>query len=540
MSLPREQAPQDWRSAGLVPHEYLPATGLARQELVLLHGWGCNRDIWRPLLVHLRPWANITLLDIPGCAPGLAADDLQSTLDDILACAPRQAIYVGWSLGGQLALALADRAPARVTALVTLCSNPRFVARGDWPGMSAAAFQLFCDGVKADPAAGLQRFQALQVQGAGEPRSLLRRLRQPSQQGEKTVSAELLVGLSWLETLDQRSLLGELRQPQLHLLAEKDALVPALAPSISQLSPTARVRVLEASSHLVPLEAPLGVAGELETFLASTGELQATGRVSPHLAKKEVADSFSRAAVSYDSAAHLQREVGEQLLALLARRMLTPEAVVDLGCGTGFFRGELEARFPGAHYIGLDIALGMVRYARDRGSPDNGWAVGDAESLPLASGSVDLVFSSLAIQWCDRPEHLFAELGRVLKPGGLCVFTSLGPDTLQELRSAWAAVDSYQHVNTFVPVSELQAAAARVPGIQLALQQQAFVTHYERVRELLDELKAIGAHNMNPDRPAGLTSRRSLQGMLKAYEKYRSGGKLPATYDVVFGTLENT
>ena len=86
------------------------------------------------------------------------------------------------------------------------------------------------------------------------------------------------------------------------------------------------------------------------------------------------------------------------------------------------------------------------------------WLVADAEALPLVNDSVDLVFSSLALQWCYRPDHLFAELARVLKPGGICVFTSLGPDTLRELRAAWAAVDAHQHVNAFLPAGEL------VPG----------------------------------------------------------------------------
>ena len=143
------------------------------------------------------------------------------------------------------------------------------------------------------------------------------------------------------------------------------------------------------------------------------------------------------------------------------------------------------------------------------------------------------------MQWCDRPDHLFAELTRVLAPGGLCVFTSLGPATLQELRAAWAAVDSYQHVNTFIPTAALSEAAARVPGVNLEMEQVAFSTYYQRVRDLLDELKALGAHNMNRNRPAGLASRRALQGMLKAYEACRHEGRLPATYDVIFGTLEH-
>jgi malonyl-CoA O-methyltransferase len=198
----------------------------------------------------------------------------------------------------------------------------------------------------------------------------------------------------------------------------------------------------------------------------------------------------------------------------------------------------LRARYPHARYLGLDIASGMVHFARSRCRADCDWLVADAEALPLASESIDLAFSSLAVQWCARPEHLFAELARVLRPGGLCVFTTLGPDTLHELRSAWAAVDAHQHVNTFLPAASLRAAAGGIPGTALTLQERAFSMDYVRVRELLDELKALGAHNMNRSRPAGLTSRRALQGMLQAYETSRSNGMLPATYAVIFGVLE--
>jgi malonyl-CoA O-methyltransferase len=256
------------------------------------------------------------------------------------------------------------------------------------------------------------------------------------------------------------------------------------------------------------------------------------------LEKKEVAASFSRAAAAYDSVARLQRDVGNHLLSSLSQWQGEPATVLDLGCGTGFFCSELQLRYPEAQYVGLDIAEGMVKYARGRGGAHCDWLVADAEALPLANESVDLVFSSLALQWCYRPEHLFSELARVLRPGGLCVFTSLGPDTLCELRSAWAAVDAHQHVNSFLPAGELVAAAGRISSIDMSLESRAFRMEYARVRDLLDELKTLGAHNMNRRRPAGLTSRRALQGMLHAYEGARSDGLLPATYDVIFGVLK--
>ncbi|MCB1678767.1 MAG: malonyl-ACP O-methyltransferase BioC [Halioglobus sp.] len=521
--------------------EYLPATRAARQHLVLLHGWGANREIWRPLLVHLRPWADITLVDIPGCAPGLAPSqqpELDAVLAALSACTAGPAVYVGWSLGGQLAIELALRDSARVSAVITICSNPRFVATDTWPGMSGEVFDGFCASAVADPAAALRRFDGLQVAGATRPRALLRQLHS---QCRGDGGPGLLAGLDWLRQLDHRAHLPALARSQLHLLAQRDTLVPAaVAPALRALlraASGAQVIELPACSHVAPLECAPELAARAREFLQRSELLEKTPVKPAARAKQEVADSFSRAAQRYDSAAALQRDVGTQLLENLRHQPLEPARVLDLGCGTGHFFTALDARFPRAQYIGLDLAMGMVIYARGRNGPGGQWLVGDAESLPLAAGSVDLVFSSLALQWCDDLGALFAEIARVLRPGGRCVFATLGPGTLRELRDAWAAVDAYQHVNDFASPAELREIARGVPGLNLSLRVRHYRMQYRRVGELLAELKTLGAHNMNRQRPAGLASRRALQGMLQAYENWRENGRLPASYEVLFGEL---
>jgi malonyl-CoA O-methyltransferase len=526
-------------------YEFLPATGGgAQQSLVLLHGWGSNREVWRPLLCALRNWADITLLDLPGCAPGDepgSAPALSSLLEGIFDCSPQQAVYVGWSLGGQLAMALALIAPQRVTAVVTICSNPAFIATQDWPGMDREVFGEFRTRARENPTAALGRFDALQVTGASRPRQLLRDLQRL---GRSPAASQLLAGLDWLETLDHRESLRSVPSPQLHLLAEADALVPVsvarcIEARLTNVS-SAEVRLLPNTSHLAPLEAPWEIAGEVRSFLGESGLLLAAADELPALQKKDVAASFTRAAATYDTVAHLQREVGEQLLMRLDKSEPVPARVLDLGCGTGHFRPALRQRYPQAQYVGLDIAAGMVDRARNHCRDESIWLVADAEAMPLASESIDLVFSSLAVQWCLRPEQVFAELARILKPGGKCVFTTLGPKTLWELRESWAAVDTYQHVNTFLPASGLQRAASRTPGITLHLESQLMRLDYAGVRELLDELKGLGAHNLNRGRPAGLGSRRALLGMLQSYERHRSQGVLPATYEVIYGAMEKS
>lgn len=525
--------------------EFLPATGgAAQQSLVLLHGWGGNREVWRPLLSALRNWADITLLELPGCAPDNdveSAPPLSSLLAGILDCSPQRAVYVGWSLGGQLAVALAALAPERVVALVTICSNPSFIAVDDWPGMDRAVFRDFRASAFDNPAAALRRFDTLQVTGSSRPRQLLRDLQRL---GRGAGANQLLAGLEWLETLDHRESLSSLPPPQLHLLAEEDALVPISVRHCIEARLTsasyAEVRLIPNTSHLAPLEAPLEIARDLRSFLGDSGLLHAAADELPALQKKDVAASFSRAAATYDTVARLQREVGERLLSYLGRSQRVPARVLDLGCGTGHFRHALRMHYPQAQYVGLDIAAGMVEHARNHCRDDSAWLVADAEALPLAGESIDLVFSSLAVQWCLRPEHVFAELARVLRPGGKCVFTTLGPQTLCELREAWAAVDTHQHVNSFLPQSALHRAACRVPGITLQLESQLMHLEYDGVRDLLDELKALGAHNINRGRPAGLTSRRALLEMLQTYERHRARGLLPATYEVIYGVVEKS
>jgi malonyl-CoA O-methyltransferase len=499
--------------------EYLPASGLARQELVLLHGWGASREVWRPTLAALRDWANVTLLDIPGAAPGCGEElpSLENLLQAIVDSVSDQAVLVGWSLGGQLAIEIARQWPERVAGIVTVCTSPCFQSLEDWPGMSREQLESFRASVAESPSQTLRRFASLQVQGCRNPRTLLRRL-QAGKVAEP--GAAVAAGLAWLAQLDQRETCRSLDIPQLHLQAADDGLLPPGLPDSLEalLSDTtvAEVGRLADAGHPAPLQVGQEIAARCHDFLDRTGLLGA------------------------DSVALLQRDVGTELLGELDRVSLEPAHILDLGSGTGYFHPHLQQRFPGATYTGLDLAAGMVAYAREHHPAANHWLVADAEALPLAAGTVDLVFSSLALQWCYRPELLFAELGRVLRPGGRCVFTSLGPDTLRELRSAWAAVDEHQHVNRFLPAEELQQAADRVDGVSLRLRARPYCMQYRQVRELLNELKTLGAHNVNRNRPAGLTGRRALQGMLRDYEAFRQEGLLPASYEVYFGILEKS
>lgn len=252
--------------------------------------------------------------------------------------------------------------------------------------------------------------------------------------------------------------------------------------------------------------------------------------------KRQVAASFSRAAASYDSVAQLQRDVGHTLLARLPLAF-APCRWLDMGCGTGYFSRVLGDRLPASHGVALDIAEGMLNHARPLGGATH-FIAGDAERLPLQAASCDLIFSSLAVQWCANFDAVLSEAYRVLRPGGVLAFASLCVGTLDELRESWRAADGLVHVNRFRTFEAYQQLCAASGLRAVSLERLPHVLHYPDVRSLTHELKALGAHNLNPGRPGGLTGRARIVALVDAYEQFRQAQGLPATYQVVYAVLE--
>lgn len=258
--------------------------------------------------------------------------------------------------------------------------------------------------------------------------------------------------------------------------------------------------------------------------------------------KMQARRSFESAAAAYDQAAALQQEVGQRLTQRLGLVKMQPDRILDLGSGTGHCIPDLFARYKKAQVVALDIALPMLEHARKRGR----WLrrprciCADAERLPFADSSFDLVFSNLMLQWCVELETVFAELQRVLRPGGLLLFTSFGPDTLSELRGSWQQVDGYSHVNAFPDMHDVGDALVRARFADPVMDVERITVTYPDVWKLMRELKQIGAHNVTAGRPRGLTGKARMQRLVGAYEQYRSQGVLPASYEIVNGHAWST
>ena len=212
-----------------------------------------------------------------------------------------------------------------------------------------------------------------------------------------------------------------------------------------------------------------------------------------------------------------------------------------MGCGTGYASFALQKRFKQAQIYALDLAMPMLQVMRSQTSLLSRFKNrlhmlgGDAERLPLPDRSVDLVYSSLTIQWINDIDRVLSEFRRVLKPGGMLLFSTFGPDTLKELRLSWQAVDAYSHVSPFLDMHDIGDAMLRAYLAEPVMDVENFTMTYADVFKLMRDLKAIGAHNVTSGRARGLTGKRRMQQLEQEYEQFRRDTVLPASYEVVYG-----
>jgi malonyl-CoA O-methyltransferase len=242
-----------------------------------------------------------------------------------------------------------------------------------------------------------------------------------------------------------------------------------------------------------------------------------------------VRSAFNKASGQYDAHAFLQKEIANRLDAKLDVISGESNIILDLGAGTGLLSKQLSKRFPDSQLICLDFAQLSLK-----NNPSNNKICADAYQLPLANNSVDMVISSLMMQWCPDLKQLFSEIHRVLKNDGLILFSTFGPDTLKELKKSWSVVDSEAHVNTFTDMHDIGDQMLGAGFQSPVMEMEKLTLTYQTVTDLLRDLKAIGAQTVNA-RSKSLMGKDKFKLMIKMYESYRKDNKLPATYEVVYG-----
>lgn len=274
-------------------------------------------------------------------------------------------------------------------------------------------------------------------------------------------------------------------------------------------------------------------------------------RDSYHIDKKRARASFGRAADTYDAAAILQKQVRAEMLSRLDLVKINPQVILDAGCGTGAASHALQKRFAKSQVVSLDFALPMLQKTRSHdlgllsqlkslfGSTKQSLLCADIEALPLASASTGLIWSNLAIQWCNDLDAALQEFHRVLQPEGLLMFSTFGPDTLRELRIATnqnnVGESRRTSVSRFIDMHDIGDALVRAGFSAPVLDVEQFTLTYDDVKSVMRDLKSIGAHNATDGRARGLLGRGFLQKLQENYEQFRSEGKLPATFEVVYG-----
>jgi len=243
----------------------------------------------------------------------------------------------------------------------------------------------------------------------------------------------------------------------------------------------------------------------------------------------QVRSAFNKASSQYDEHAFLQKEIAGRLDAKLEVISGKSNVILDLGAGTGLLSKQLFKRFPESQLVCLDFAHQSLAH-----NLTNNKICADANNLPLADNSVDMVISSLMMQWCPDLKQLFSEIHRVLKNDGLILFSTFGPDTLKELKKSWSVVDNETHVNTFTDMHDIGDQMLGAGFQSPVMEMEKLTLTYQTVTDLLRDLKVIGAQTVSA-RSKSLMGKDKFQLMIKMYDSYRKDGKLPATYEVIYG-----
>ena len=256
--------------------------------------------------------------------------------------------------------------------------------------------------------------------------------------------------------------------------------------------------------------------------------------------QQKIANQFSRAATSYDAFAIIQKLAANKLITLLPATLATNSMIVDMGCGTGFQTKRLSQYYTTCKILGIDFALGMLKYAtkdmQKNSNDDNNllWCAGNIELLPLHKKCCDLLFSNLTFQWCHCIKSAMSEAARILLKAGRLIFSVLVSGSLGELASAWKSVDNNIHVNNQaccdVYIDSLKSCDFKVNCMSTG----KHVIYYSNFFSIIESLKKTGSNTLVNSRSLGLLSLNKFKKLQLAYEDYRQRKGLPVTYNILY------
>jgi len=258
---------------------------------------------------------------------------------------------------------------------------------------------------------------------------------------------------------------------------------------------------------------------------------------------RHVRRQFERAAARYEEADVLARVTAEQMEARLAGINHVPTHVLDLGCGQGRDLEVLTRHYPAARISAIDVAHAMVAHIQPakglmsrllRKGPIVDRMVASATALPLPASTVDMVWSNLMLNWLDDPAPALREMHRVMKVGSMLMFTTLGPDTLKELRAALGDAGA-AHVHPFIDMHDIGDALVQAGFSDPVMDMDTLTLTYNDFDDLMKDLRLSGSANAAEHRPRGLGQRSVWRAARTRYEQMRQDGRLPATFEVVYG-----
>ena len=524
-----------------------------KHTIVFLHGWASDSRIWGRVSELLSSEYNVWLLDLPGY--GLNENFVVESPEGFLAASeiqlgrrlPDKFSMVGWSLGGALASLIAHKMSDRVKSLHLIGTNPEFVASKDWSFATQRASLLeLHQNLEDNSKTALERFWFLQFQHEVSKANLRHHWRDYISQFADTKFdlRELHKGLNWLQSIKLHKVWDHIQCPVFHYLGEHDPFVSAQAASNLKHKYTSHhFSFYSSASHLPFLSArDLWLADFLKnicsTSCPSAGRENVKGATAGQLDKRAVTKGFSRSASRYNNLAGVQLKVAKRLIdAAPPLPAADAPLLLDIGSGTGYVQKLLPQRERRA-LVQLDIASEMLEIAKGienvNGEKESGALVqADMDQLPFVEQAFDRIYANFAFQWSADIEALFSNAYMLLSPGGLMLFSTVLPGSLNEIVRAWKNVDACSHVNSFLPSETLQEMAVIKKFEEVVWQSEVFVESFATAQALLASVSGIGAGNHLTNRSSGLLGVSRYKKLLNALEDE----DLQLTYKVLLAQL---